>query len=721
MQTSPVQNIVPCGVFSYGVPAKDCAVTVLDHYTSAFNWANGNISAVWLRPQWYLLDNSVLSDVQNGALTFVSGGDYTQSSIIPGYWALARNTVFIGNTQTGNPYASNAGPFNKGSPLACDNGASPGGYCLNAKQGVSFPLVNFMVNQKMLNIYDGPNYQDSDIFLDITTTPCTGDQCIYGVSTQGIRKNGASCYLPNAAIAWKQPNGFYYPPAFHSTNLFFNNVDIRHYVIAPLFKAPAGVTAAQNFGQGGTYLTDLNGVTVGGTKTVQGVEDAYCGSLGKTGVDDNSVFFTGFTGIDRQTELSDDDGSLTGLSNSLLATTPPNPLKQTISVNEDNFFTSPVETAECLSNTGIIAKNACSAPRITAPAATARTSPYDYVVTVLYHPASGGVWDSECSNETCYGVPLYRQFLTGNDGTNGKPTTQEWAQWVANGCDKDQTTVQCRWPFIRMAGANISQRNTMTVNNGTYYIDTTVPKGVQKQEVFNLNGAANASLTNFFNVFAGKETYYVFFAYAKQSTQQTYQIYVGDKGFNAATDLQAIHMKIPDVNFVPDPITPRPGWLTAKPLGTDGPGILTVTVNFNGRTELDPTPANGLCEPHTFCKASGTSCGCALAKDDPLVKADPDLLSECAKVCSTWAVKDLDCPAAGCLGFSVTLPDGFTPDATLLNPSPHRPAPTPFPTTADAMHLPDWTTKFLKTATDPDTTAGSCFYSQLPGTDCTAP
>jgi cell migration-inducing and hyaluronan-binding protein len=41
--------------------ADNCTAVVLDHYTSAFNWANGNISAVWLRPQWYLLDNSVLS------------------------------------------------------------------------------------------------------------------------------------------------------------------------------------------------------------------------------------------------------------------------------------------------------------------------------------------------------------------------------------------------------------------------------------------------------------------------------------------------------------------------------------------------------------------------------------------------------------------------------------------------------------------------------------
>ena len=44
-----------------------------------------------------------------------------------------------------------------------------------------------------------------------------------------------TCYLPNAAIAWKQSNGFYYPPAFHSDQLYFQNVDIRHFVIEPLF------------------------------------------------------------------------------------------------------------------------------------------------------------------------------------------------------------------------------------------------------------------------------------------------------------------------------------------------------------------------------------------------------------------------------------------------------------------------------------------------------
>ena len=45
---------------------------------------------------------------------------------------------------------------------------------------------------------------------------------------------------------------------------------------------------------------------------------------------DSPDFFNNWTSIDRQTELNDDDGTLTGPGNSL----PAGPLNQTISVNE---------------------------------------------------------------------------------------------------------------------------------------------------------------------------------------------------------------------------------------------------------------------------------------------------------------------------------------------------------------------------------------------------
>ena len=89
-----------------------CTITAVDHFTDSFNWADTNLAAIWLRPQWYLMSNSAVTDVQNGGVTFVSGGGYTASDEIPGYWALSHKNAFVGTTQPSNNLASNAGPFN---------------------------------------------------------------------------------------------------------------------------------------------------------------------------------------------------------------------------------------------------------------------------------------------------------------------------------------------------------------------------------------------------------------------------------------------------------------------------------------------------------------------------------------------------------------------------------------------------------------------------------
>src|SRR5262249_11497433 len=166
------------------------------------------------------------------------------------------------------------------------------GHCVVPDQGISFPIVNFFVNQKLSNIYDGPSHQDSDIYLDITPTKCTLDTyngpggCIYGSGVaSGLPRDpiDQSCYLPNAAIGWKQPNGFFYPPAFHPLNLFFDNVGIRHFVINPAFKSSADLDSKFEFGQGGTYIT---------------VDRAKLATLYCTQPED---MFNGFTSIDRQT------------------------------------------------------------------------------------------------------------------------------------------------------------------------------------------------------------------------------------------------------------------------------------------------------------------------------------------------------------------------------------------------------------------------------------
>ena len=156
-------------------------VTILDHYTSSYNWAHFNLAAIWLRPQWYLVINSVLTDIQNGGLTFVTGGGYTESDALPGHWALALKDIFVGATShqslrvgrralqsydrtTCGPYPPTTPYGFKVSCALATDGQDPG-YCLDPFQSVSFPPSNFGGNQRFFNIYDGPSYEDFNAYL----------------------------------------------------------------------------------------------------------------------------------------------------------------------------------------------------------------------------------------------------------------------------------------------------------------------------------------------------------------------------------------------------------------------------------------------------------------------------------------------------------------------------------------------------------------------------
>jgi hypothetical protein len=537
-------EVPKCGSDATG----NCAVTVIDRFTTSFNWSETNFSAVWLRPQWYLFLNSVITDVQNGGLTFVTGGGYSKADVVDGHWALARKSAFIGSAQppVDNPYASNAGPVNPKTPLTCatqTNSSAPvGNFCLLANEGISLPMSNFGINQRLFNIYDGPAYQDSNAYLSIgrtTLEDCTpqpqpnGGTCnqsryMYGRVTPIPKSADGSCYLPNAAIGWKQPNGFYYPPAFHSSNLFFQDVDIRHYVTQPRFLAQ------------GQYQTDP-------------VETAkrYCTW--------NPGIFTNFTDIDRQTELSDDDGSLTGLVD-------------TVSVNQDPFFRAPLQTAQCASD---VAGNT--------PPGTAVTSPYQYVTTALIPGCGLGCtnWSIDCTNRDCFGIPLYRLYALPGETA---PVS------------------------IRMAGQATAQRSSLTMNGGRYYIDTTVSADDQRR--------AGAGLLN---VFRGGETYYTMLLFATPQTRQTYQMYVGP-GFNPATDVFVArgNLGVSPVSFTkgePWPTTwPQPQYDAAS-------GLLTVTVDMSFsefQSQYNATKARK-CAPKSFCSLnSAGECGSSLDPADPL-------------------------------------------------------------------------------------------------------
>ena len=657
-----------------------CMVTVLDSYISSFHWPQQNFAAIWLRPQWYLVINSFLSDTQNGGLGFVTGGDYTLSSVIPGLWQLATKSVFVGQTQNDNPLASDAGPFNplkssnqKISGLACDSGDA--NHCRSAAQGISMPIDNFGVNQRFFNIYDGPNYQDSNAYLDIKERPlgtiCQPGNCpqfgpgvgqpswIYTrVPGVPVNKANNTCVLPNAAIGWKQPNGFYYPPAFHSEKLFFHNVDVRHYVLEPLWDP-------------GTYTTNETQV-----------RQNYC-----TFPTEN--MFGNFSSVDRQTVLNDDDGSLTGLLSP--ATSPAQ--GETISVNLDPFFNSPIEAGECESFD------------------TAKTSPYEYLSTIIYPhcatnntcqstcpnhppnapnppcswdgdcsfgPSNQGVcpakWGRPCTNAECFGIPLERQLLTTQDTQDLKSTG------------------------IRMAGMDLYQRSMMTLNHGAYYVDTTVSEPEQRKTAQSVN------------VFQGGETYYVFFLYAKSTTKQTYEFYVGP-GLNITDDVL-----IQRANIGGFPITFSPGptdWASVnwiKDYNTTT-GILTVTVDLGSFAQEFANTKNDYCQPANFCTLSGNTCGCSSS-------LPPDQLAACqaGNICGKYAGKDIDCPLNGCLGFSFKLPGQFTPDnqgSVVQSKGGHRPDPGCFPNEAP------WNIELTRASAG---VAGSCSTTPIDSPKfCTSP
>lgn len=649
-----------CG--SQGEDISMCVVTVIDRYTTSFNWVEQNFAAMWLRPHWYLVTNSFITDVFGSGLSIVTGGGYTASDAVYGHWGVVYRTAFIGETQLptapGNaatPFTSHLSPFNpQPGALKCMAGNGEDNRCLSMAEGITFPRSNFGNNQRMYNIYDGPAYQSSNAFINITKgrpgPTCPGGVCPatdwLAANILGLPKDASGCYMPNAAIGWKQPNGFYYPPAFHSENLYFKNVDIRHFVTQPLF-------------DGTTYKTDKTAAAA-----------AYCVW--------NDAMFNGYTDVDRQTVLNDDDGSLTGWS-------------KTISVNKDPFFSAPVEQLECASD------------------GTANTSPYEYVTSVVFpecvvsgscgltriNSADIPKWNTACTNELCAGVPLYRQY------TNPPAKLTDPRH------------------FIRMSGQATGQRSTLVANNGVYYIDTTLSAVTQSEIIPVPAGRPGAMLS----VFEADKTYYSFMLYARPTTRQTLKIYVGKSPagdadpFDLKTDVWPVRVDIrpQPPKFDPKEYDPSPDVRPPKRWGKiydPKTGILEVTMDMTDDSKFERAYKAGLaegCGPSTFCKLDATNvCGCAI---NPITKQPEPGCS--AAVCK-WAGNDTACPEGGCWGIGFKLTKNFD---TLSKPT-AAPDVECFPEDIEA----GWNVKFQDPSSKIESAGNTCYKPAYnPPVFCKAP
>jgi len=263
-----------------------------------------------------------------------------------------------------------------------------------------------------------------------------------------------------------------------------------------------------------------------------------------------------------------------------------------------------------------------------------------------------------------------------------------------------------------MQGQDTYQRSALTPNHAKYFIDTTVSAATQTAG--NMH-SVNKGNPNLLNVFRAGEKYYVFLLFAKPSTDQTYEIFVGeDDAAYAANPLdfvEAIQMDVRNVPYTPSSQTWPSTWPT--PTYDSGSGILSVTMNM-GFTDFG-TKYDGArehhCQPSSFCQwnsADGGKCVCNPSGDHyDLCKASTAQGAKDVEVCS-WASLEVDCPEGGCYGFAVTLSDHFT-----------TAGPTDYP--GDSLRAcftkattPGFDVPFFNVDTD---LAGTCHYDSAPALD----
>ena len=94
LRARPIRTRVTCDASN----PQYCAPSVFSYYTSSFNWADSNFSAIWLRKGYLLLDHAFVSDVQGPGVTLITGGDYTRANPPLGYWGVTSNSIFAGIT-----------------------------------------------------------------------------------------------------------------------------------------------------------------------------------------------------------------------------------------------------------------------------------------------------------------------------------------------------------------------------------------------------------------------------------------------------------------------------------------------------------------------------------------------------------------------------------------------------------------------------------------------
>jgi len=693
-----------------------CVTTVIDRFTTSFNWAQVNYGSIWLRPWFYLFLNSAVTDQLFGGLTFVTSGSWLQ--VPPGYFSLAKDSLFVGSTQHGgSQWAQRSGP--RFSVAAGDNLAqyapcAKRGFttCNLESEGIGLWTGGFQP-KRLINIYDGPHFADGNLFLNVGSwecdpQPCLGKQpgqcstdlpCgIYSSTIQPAPNVPGQTIDPHrmivldAAVGWKQPNGFYYPPAFtYRSSTYFK--DLPTGLPDPDPANPLNQCFASGAANGFGEPTELPGDCR--HNVIDRTRDYIAGNMlalnGGPATYPAALNILPTTPIDFSTILLDLDGSLTGAAGMVSGVDLPVP---TASLSRNPFFDAPAQSPECLSF-GV------------------QTSPYGLVTTLIAPtaaaPAAGDTWIEPWTYIASDGkvtpassiAAIYRQWETATDPATCGQVCSESAP----------TTYGCtRGSF--MVGPNVGQAPYLTLSQppglsgqgGTlYFIDTST---AAKQPLGCINARTQAMQPA---TFAANGNYVLYNLFARNDSAVSYQLPVGD-GINDLAALQGRYVRVnPHVtstenanslssfrSVVTDACDPSSGsgWCAGLPKPTVTNGVLTVTLDQRpiaadyetvGRADYDR------CMPRDTCYFDGTQCQpCAGDTSNPKCIRQADFLpGDIASlqqpdasgrkpldvICQDWAsyasgttaptvgeLSLVDCPDGGCLGFAFTLPSTFVGD-----------------------------------------------------------
>jgi cell surface hyaluronidase len=707
-----------------------CVTTIVDRFTTSFNWAERNYGSIWFRPWFYLLLNSAETDQLFGGATFVSAGSWIQ--VPPAYFSLAKNSLFVGSSQHGgSQWASRAGPLfevTKDDNLALYGPCAHGGKttCNLESEGTGFWTGGFQP-KRMINIYDGPHFADGNLFVNVGSWECDPQPCtnmsaaqcqqalmtkygsdalpcgIYSSTTQPSPTEPTNPAIDphkmivlDTAIGWKQPNGFYYPPAFtYRGSTFFKSLPTK----LPNPDPANPLDQCFSFGASNGYSKPLEQPGDCRHYVIDRTWNYIQGSMlalnGGPGTFPASLNLLPTTPIDFSTILIDLDGSLTGADGMISGV---NGAVPTTSLSRNAFFDAPAQTDECLSF-GL------------------QTSPYEFVTTLvaplIASPPNGGStfvdplpWKSPVNANTP-GAPLvaiYRQWATSDDPSS----CGQICNGTTYGCIDSMTGGGPRGSF--MVGPNVSQAPylTMAVPPGStqpgslYYIDTSTGS----QQPINCVTARTGDM--FPATFNANSSYIVYNLFARNDAVLSYQLFVGD-GVNGLGAVQGKFVRVnPHLHastgdkyddfrvLVDDVCEPgsASGWCKNLPVPTVTNGILTFTLDqkvIADDFKISARDDYERCMPRDLCYFDGTKCQpCATnpakcIRQSDFLSVDVETLNQpdatgkapLDVICNDWAsyssgtstntegeLSLIDCPANGCIGFAFTLPGNFVGNKT---------------------------------------------------------